>query len=79
MTNFRETVIETSRNISKLPATMPGRQLFILFSASQLNQLTSLQERWRETFKSVNEAELIAVACRYLLDQTEIPEEEDNE
>lgn len=73
-TKFEQTVFDVS---SQMPdrKMLPGSiQDFILFYQPQLVQLLALEERFKKYYRTANRAQIIALACRYFLNQTEEPE-----
>lgn len=74
---FDELVREVSKKLPQYPRTIPGRMIYISFNGSQLAQFDALLDEWRKYFKTVSEAQAIAVVCKFFLEN--VKEDETDE
>ena len=74
LSKFEQTVFDVSKLIPDRNMLSGTSQEFILFSKGQLVQLRELEKKFTEHYRMANRAQIIALACRYFLDQTNEPE-----
>ncbi|MDD3607297.1 MAG: hypothetical protein PHQ20_00655 [Candidatus Moranbacteria bacterium] len=67
LTKFEQTVIDVSQQLPKFSRTVAGRQIQLSCSPSTLSVLENLFNKFRKRYKSVNEANVLAVAAKYFL------------
>ena len=75
---FEELVREISGTLPEFPRTMAGRQMHINCSARSLHIINSYFDLFRKHFKSVNEADALAIAAKYFMEnvkEDEVDEE----
>lgn len=67
-TQLEVVVRDLTSRMPEFPKTTPGRQLFILASASNLHVINNLFQVFRSRFKTVNEGDALAIAAKYFME-----------